>query len=171
MIWTDIVNGQVNNDSNDTISSLKNGKDAKDAATLDVNDFLQLLVAQMQYQDPLEPTDNTQYIAQMATFTQVEATTQMVSKTEQQMASSLVGKYVIMATNQNSSGMVAGKVDYWEIIDGTVYLGVNGRLYDIADIDTVMDEKYLSQFEDSEAGAGKDETQDIPEDGGSEEEG
>ena len=57
-------------EKNTNVSSLT--KDTKKNNTdLDVNDFLQLLVAQMQYQDPLEPTDNTQYIAQMATFTQV----------------------------------------------------------------------------------------------------
>ena len=55
-------------EKNTNLSSLT--KDTKKNNTdLDVNDFLQLLVAQMQYQDPLEPTDNTQYIAQMATFT------------------------------------------------------------------------------------------------------
>lgn len=60
--------------------SVQQQKNDKSNSSLDVNDFLQLLVAQMQYQDPLEPTDNTQYIAQMATFTQVEATTEMATK-------------------------------------------------------------------------------------------
>ena len=46
-------------EKNTNVSSLT--KDTKKNNTdLDVNDFLQLLVAQMQYQDPLEPTDNTQ---------------------------------------------------------------------------------------------------------------
>lgn len=149
MIWSDIVDGMASNEANNaTISSVKNKelKDGKDATTLDINDFLQLLVAQMQYQDPLEPTDNTQYIAQMATFTQVEATAQMYNKVEQQMASSLVGKTVIMTTDLNSQGMVAGTVDYWEVIDGTVYLGIEGKLYDIADLDTVMDDTYYDKI-------------------------
>jgi len=42
------------------------------SSTLGKDDFLQLLVAQMQYQDPLEPTSNTEYIAQYATFSEVE---------------------------------------------------------------------------------------------------
>ena len=33
---------------------------------MDKEAFLQLLVAQMKYQDPLEPTSNTEYIAQYA---------------------------------------------------------------------------------------------------------
>ena len=98
MVTSNVINGLIDNSKNNgNISSTT--KNDKSNSSLDVNDFLQLLVAQMQYQDPLEPTDNTQYIAQMATFTQVEATTEMGNKVEQQMASSLVGKSVIMKTN------------------------------------------------------------------------
>ncbi len=161
MIWSDIVDGMASNEANNaTISSIKNKelKDGKDATTLDINDFLKLLVAQMQYQDPLEPTDNTQYITQMATFTQVEATTEMNNKVEQQMASSLVGKTVIMETDLNSSGLAAGKVDYWETIDGTVYLGIDGKLYDIADLDTVMDDSYYDKIVNNADSGNTDET-------------
>ena len=38
------------------------------------------MVAEMQNQDPLEPTDNSDYMAQLATFTQVEATKEMNDK-------------------------------------------------------------------------------------------
>lgn len=169
MIWSDVVNGKVDSSSgNSSISSVNGASDAKESSTLDVNDFLKLLVAQMQYQDPLEPTDNTQYIAQMATFTQVEATAQMNNKVEQQMASSLVGKAVIMATNLTQSGMIAGKVDYWEVIDGTVYLGIGGRLYDIADLDTVMDEDYFNQFIEGEETPDGPDGPDKPDGEGSE---
>ena len=64
----------------------KNGMD-KDA-------FLQLLVAQMKYQDPLEPTSNTEYISQYATFSQVEQMQNMAATMELTRASSLVGKMV-----------------------------------------------------------------------------
>ena len=39
---------------------------------MDKDAFLQLLVAQMKYQDPLQPTSNTEYISQYAQFSQVE---------------------------------------------------------------------------------------------------
>lgn len=162
MVTSNVINGLIDNSKNNgNISSTT--KNDKSNSSLDVNDFLQLLVAQMQYQDPLEPTDNTQYIAQMATFTQVEATTEMGNKVEQQMASSLVGKSVIMKTNESSSGMIAGKVNYWENIDGKIYLGINGKLYDIADVDTVLDNDYYdklvngdtSKKDDTTSGSGK----------------
>ena len=142
MVTSNVINGLIDNSKNNgNISSTT--KNDKSNSSLDVNDFLQLLVAQMQYQDPLEPTDNTQYIAQMA--------------------SSLVGKSVIMKTNESSSGMIAGKVNYWENIDGKIYLGINGKLYDIADVDTVLDNDYYdklvngdtSKKDDTTSGSGK----------------
>lgn len=137
-------------EKNTNVSSLT--KDTKKNNTdLDVNDFLQLLVAQMQYQDPLEPTDNTQYIAQMATFTQVSATTDMNAKVQQQMASELVGKNVIVKSNIDSTDLVAGKVQSWEKIEGKIYLRIDQKLYDIQDLDMVLDEDYYNSLAKDEA--------------------
>ena len=41
--------------------------------------FLQLLVAQLKYQDPESPADGTQFVTQLAEFSQVGQSTQMVS--------------------------------------------------------------------------------------------
>jgi len=43
------------------------------------NVFLQLLVAQLQYQDPTQPADGTQFVTQLAEFTNVSNTTTMAS--------------------------------------------------------------------------------------------
>ena len=45
--------------------------------TLDKDDFLELLLVQMQNQDPLEPMDNTESIAQMAEFSALEQMTNL----------------------------------------------------------------------------------------------
>jgi flagellar basal-body rod modification protein FlgD len=39
--------------------------------------FLKLLVAQLRYQNPLDPTDSVQFVTQLAQFSQLEQTTQM----------------------------------------------------------------------------------------------
>ena len=54
----------------------------------DLNRFLTLLTAQLKYQDPMSPTDPTQFVAQLAQFSQVEQQTKTNSLL-QQMASSL----------------------------------------------------------------------------------
>ena len=146
--WSYVKNDgslSTKDDVNSNLSSTGKNKSTTNKTTLDVEQFLQLMVAEMQNQDPLEPTDNSDYMAQLATFTQVEATKEMNDNTLQDMASNLVGKQVIMTTTQNSNGYIGGTVDYWETINGTVYLGIGGKLYDIADLDTVMDKDYFDK--------------------------
>lgn len=146
MVTSNVVDGKIQNSDNySNVSSLT--KDTKKNNTdLDVNDFLKLLVTQMQYQDPLEPTDNTQYIAQMATFTQVSATTEMNEKVQQQMASDLVGKVVIVKSGIDATDLVAGQVQSWEKIDGKIYLRIDEKLYDIDDLDRVLDDDYYKNL-------------------------
>ena len=81
------------------IQPVEDGKIPKDTSTTSKSDtsndlgydqFLQLLCAEMQYQDPLEPTSNTEYVAQLATFSQMEATLGMQSTIESSNANALV---------------------------------------------------------------------------------
>jgi flagellar basal-body rod modification protein FlgD len=149
MVWSDVTvsNGTTtSNTESATISSTGKNTESSSNSVLDVDDFLMLLCTELQYQDPLEPTDNSDYIAQMATFTQVAATNDMLDSVSRQTASNLVGKTVIMNTDLNTQGYVAGTVDYWEVISGTIYLGIEGKLYDLADLDTVMDDSYYEQW-------------------------
>ena len=87
--------------------------------------------------------------AQMATFTQVEATTQIQEKTEEQMAADLVGKEVMMKTDLTKEGYVVGKVDYWQKVSSKIYLGIGDKMYDLDDLDTVMDNDYYKKYFDN----------------------
>ena len=60
--------------SGTTSQSSANSSTAADAP-IDKNMFLQLLVAQMRNQDPLNPSDGTQFVAQLAQFQQLETST------------------------------------------------------------------------------------------------
>lgn len=128
------------------ISSTSKTTNTKKSNTLNMQNFLSLLVAEMQNQDPLEPTSNSDYMAQMATFSQVEATTEMNEKVLSQTASNLIGKAVIVKTDMNSSGYAGGVVNGWQEIDGIIYLGINGGLYDINDVDQVIDKDYYEKW-------------------------
>jgi len=111
---------------------------------LDKDAFLQLLVAEMQNQDPLEPSSNTEYIAQLATFTQVEEMQNMADAMSQNQANALVGKTVIMNTTTASGGTsyVGGVVDRVVNDSGKTYVGIDGSLYDIDDLNSVLNTDY-----------------------------
>lgn len=119
----------------------KNGMD-KDA-------FLQLLVAQMKYQDPLEPTSNTEYISQYATFSQVEQIQNMAATMELSRASSMVGKLVEVETTTSTgeAKVVRGSVEYVTYENNKAYVSIDGDLYSVDDVKAVIDETYQSAFD------------------------
>ncbi|WIM96104.1 flagellar hook capping FlgD N-terminal domain-containing protein [Actinoplanes oblitus] len=78
----------------------------------DKDTFMKLLVAQLKYQDPSNPADSTQFLAQTAQFTQVEKLEDMISMMKGQRmmnASALVGKTVTYMdpTGQYQTGVVS----------------------------------------------------------------
>ncbi|GAB1643313.1 flagellar hook assembly protein FlgD [Krasilnikovia sp. MM14-A1259] len=88
-------------DVNKTATSIYSNKTTTDAGSsknlADQDTFLKLLVAQLKYQDPSNPADSTQFLAQTAQFTQVEKLGQIenVLKSQQLIgASALVGQQV-----------------------------------------------------------------------------
>jgi len=107
-----------------------------------------LLVAQMKYQDPLEPTSNTEYISQYATFSELEQMQNMSASLELSRASTLVGQTVLLKVTDSSGNTttVQGNVDYVVYENNKAYLSVNGELYSMDDLDTVADDKYLEAY-------------------------
>lgn len=129
-------------------NSLKNTSKTS-GSTMDKDAFLQLLVAQMKYQDPLQPTSNTEYVAQYAQFSQVEQMQNMSSSMDLQRASALVGEevYIKTTTSTGETKYVQGKVDYVVYENNKAYLSINEELYSLDDLDTIADEAYLDAYE------------------------
>lgn len=141
-IIASVEDGKLN--YNYTDNSKNNGINPT-GSTLGYDQFLQLLCAEMQYQDPLEPTSNTDYVAQMATFSQLEATLSLTETQESANASNLVGKQVILKVTSETTGntsYVDGRVDYVMYENGEVFLSVNDQLYPASSLDTVADSEY-----------------------------
>lgn len=125
---------------------------ANSNSTLGKEAFLQLLVAQMQYQDPLEPMDNTEYVSQLATFSQLESLQNMQSTLTNGQATDLVGKTVMVkVTDANGdTNLKPGVVDYVVFEGGTPYLVINEEKYPYEDLDTVLSDDYLKRIENYE---------------------
>ncbi|PRD42656.1 flagellar basal body rod modification protein [Phyllobacterium phragmitis] len=93
------------------------------AASADYQSFLKLLVAQMKNQDPTEPMDSTQYVSQLATFSNVEQAVQMNSKLEQLLGSFSLSQAdgLIGRTVTSADGTISGEVESVRILqDGMV---------------------------------------------------
>ncbi|MBD5493805.1 MAG: flagellar hook capping protein [Lachnospiraceae bacterium] len=132
----------------DSAISLAKENSKKSNSTVDKDQFLQLLVAQMKYQDPLEPTSNTEYISQYATFSELEQMQNMSASLELARASSLVGQTVLMDVTDSAgrTTTVQGNVDYVVYEANKAYLSINGELYSMDDLSTVADQKYLAAY-------------------------
>jgi flagellar basal-body rod modification protein FlgD len=82
------------------------------ASTVSYDNFLKLLMTQMKNQDPTEPMKSTEYMAQLATFSQVEQTVKGNSKLDALLASSALSQAdsVIGRTVSSADGQVSGQV-------------------------------------------------------------
>ena len=137
-VMSNIVDGIV-----EKKTSTENATKKKNS--MDKEAFLQLLVAQMKYQDPLEPTSNTEYISQYATFSQVEQMQNMAATMELSRASSLVGKLVAVQTDDGTQ--YQGIVEYVSYEAGKAYITIDGAEYSIDDVIAVIDETYQMAFD------------------------
>jgi flagellar basal-body rod modification protein FlgD len=102
--------------------------------------FLQLLVTQLQNQDPLKPMEDTQFIAQMAQFSSLEQMQNLVKATELQQATTMIGQTVkAEVTSDDGSELVYGRVISVKMDKSTTYLTLsNGREIKSSDAKTIL---------------------------------
>ena len=137
----DVVDGKVD------ISESSQDKERKVGSQLGKDDFLLLLVTQMKYQDPLQPTDNTEYLAHVAQFSELEYMQNMMDITQHTSAFTLVGKYAyaestsLTGTTQKEEGLV----DFVTMKDGEAYVTINGVEFKYDDVVEVRDEMFVIQ--------------------------
>ena len=81
-------------------------------SSVDYNAFLQLLVAQLKNQDPTQPTDSTQFLSQLASFSQVEQSIAANAKLDSLLTSSALSlaDAVIGRTVTSADGKISGVV-------------------------------------------------------------
>lgn len=106
------------------------------AAKSDKDMFLQLLVAQMRYQDPMNPTDSSQFLAQSAQFTALEKMQAVADQT-----SALLAAQVAFG----AAGRVGREVTYLDedgatatgVVTGVTF-GAEGPVLDVGDVEVPL---------------------------------
>ncbi len=143
-----LVDGKFDTE-NASSASLQSAKEAKNGSGVDSEAFLTLLVAEMKNQDPLEPTSNTEWVSQYATFTQVSEIQAIGDAMNGVQAQGLVGKNVIMKVTDSTGNTdyVSGMVDRVGYEEGKAQLYIDGSPYSIDDLDTVISEEYMAATE------------------------
>ena len=111
------------------------------SSTLDQDAFLQILVTQLQNQDPINPQDDTEFIGQMAQFSVLEQMQMLNSQTTLSSAAALIGKTVsaLMSDPQGVTYRLAGIVNSVVTQDGQPYLLVNGESIPYSSIQSISE--------------------------------
>jgi len=104
------------------------------------NTFLTLLITQLKNQDPMNPQDSSEFVAQLASFSSLEQMTQLnksISTVLESSVTNLIGRKVTVADTSAASGFSEG------IVTGITYykdgpaLSVNGNDYPLSAVQNV----------------------------------
>ena len=99
-------------------------------ASVDYQSFLKLLVAEMKNQDPTSPMESTDYVAQLATFSQVEQSVQINNRLDQILQASVLSQAgaLIGRTVTSADGTITGTVTEVKLYsDGIMAVLDNGE--------------------------------------------
>jgi flagellar basal-body rod modification protein FlgD len=131
----------------------RQGEIRKSKDSLGKDDFLKILVAQLTHQDPTQPMEDREFVAQMAQFSSLEQMQNLNKEFSRvanivalSQAASLIGKTVDIAVpgrdeaGEEITNIVSGRV--LEVTGGsTPQLYINGRYYDYSALARIKEEE------------------------------
>ena len=152
------VSSQIIQNSNITAQTRasQTSAETKSNSSVSSQDFLYLLTQQLQYQDPMNPMDNSEMLAQeaqFATLEQMEALTSSFTQfSSMYQANSLLGQKVeVMVSGKATTGVVE-YVDYSDSSGAAV--SIDGKMYPLSSVTKVYPESSSST---GESGVSQDE--------------
>lgn len=121
----------------------------RDPSALGKDQFLQLLITQLKHQDPINPVEDKEFIAQLAQFSSLEQMQNLNTNMNQMMlaqqkltalgqATQMIGQQVELFTKSGES--LFGKVSGVQFKDGWPEIVVNGKLYNFGEIVAIREE-------------------------------
>lgn len=130
-----MVNVASTTNTTSTTGSSGSGSPLGQAAGLGKDDFMKLLIAQLQNQDPMKPMEDKEFITQLAQFSSLEATEKLNSQLDELLgsqslvqAATLIGK---QATAKLSTGeTLTGTISEIRMLSGRPTAILNGREVD-----------------------------------------
>lgn len=126
--------------SSSTLYSRDTSKDKPESA-VDTEMFLKLLVAQLKYQDPLEPQKDTAFVTQLAQMTTLQEMQQMNASIQNTQAYDMIGKEIYAEVLNKDTGVTHGYFGLVESVvikDGIPYAVVGNQAINLSDIKQVF---------------------------------
>ncbi|MHC4404889.1 MAG: flagellar hook assembly protein FlgD [Planctomycetota bacterium] len=115
-------------------------------------DFLNMMIAELQNQDPLDPMDNAQILQQIGQIREIVANDRLTDTLEgaflaQKMtaASGMIGQWVV-ATDDNDNVLAAGQVDQVSMENGNAKLHVGSQVVRFEDVLRIQSEAEAGQL-------------------------
>lgn len=125
----------IQNLGNNPRTTPATSEDSQSSATMQMEDFLQLLTSQISNQDPLEPMKDTEFISQMANIASLEQMQQFskgfemfASSHKDMVAHAYLGRAVEIKSGSEELSGVVNAVERTE--DGKISVLVNNKAYD-----------------------------------------
>jgi flagellar basal-body rod modification protein FlgD len=107
-------------------------------------DFMSLLMAQMKNQDPMSPMSNTDFVAQLAQFSQLNGITELNTSINNMMlmqglteGTNLIGKTVAYHQDAAGTSTATGKVGSVTVVSGEIQLVVDGKQVGLSQVSDV----------------------------------
>ena len=110
-------------------------------------DYMKILVTQLQYQDPLEPLDNSEMASQLAQFSQLQQLESMnsnfsevLTNVERTYANSLIGKEIsfVVETETGERGILSAVVkEVYNDVEGQIVLSTGNYTLGLEDVISV----------------------------------
>jgi flagellar basal-body rod modification protein FlgD len=103
--------------------------------------FLQLLITQLKNQDPTNPADPTQFVAELAQFSSLEQMTNMnsnIQSLEQMSVVGLIGKTATVADSSAPGGFVTGTINGITYYANGPAVNINGQDYAFSAVQNIQ---------------------------------
>lgn len=133
------INDYLSTSSTTSTTSTSTTSTADTDATLDMDDFLTLMVAQLQNQDMYNSVDNTEFMSQMAQYSMVQALTDMNELSQTTYNISLIGKEVTLTDTDSdgSTSVITGTVESVNLNSDDAEIVIGGITYPVSSITKV----------------------------------
>ena len=118
-------------------ASTSSASSSAGTTNLTIDDFFTLMIAQLKNQDMYNTTDNSEFIAQMAQFSMVQALSDLSSMSQTAYSVNLVGKEATVAYTDEISGELfstTGTVESVNLFNGEAEVVINGTPYALSSV-------------------------------------